>query len=166
MSFSELIAKIQWYLPSKKVALVEKAYEFAVKAHNGQMRMSGEPYINHPLQVAMILAELQLDASSIAAALLHDVPENCGIPVSEIEASFDSEVAKLVDGTTKLGKLSLQVPEEVTARESQADNLSKMLVAMAEDLRVVFIKLADRLHNMSTLDALPPEKQRRIAQET
>jgi len=166
MSFSELIAKIQWYLPSKKVALVEKAYEFAVKAHDGQMRMSGEPYINHPLQVAMILAELQLDASSIAAALLHDVPENCGIPVSEIEASFDSEVAKLVDGTTKLGKLSLQVPEEVTARESQADNLSKMLVAMAEDLRVVFIKLADRLHNMSTLDALPPEKQRRIAQET
>jgi len=166
MSFSELIAKIQWYLPSKKVALVEKAYEFAVKAHDGQMRMSGEPYINHPLQVAMILAGLQLDASSIAAALLHDVPENCGIPVSEIEASFDSEVAKLVDGTTKLGKLSLQVPEEVTARESQADNLSKMLVAMAEDLRVVFIKLADRLHNMRTLDALPLEKQRRIAQET
>ncbi|MFC2004540.1 RelA/SpoT family protein, partial [Chloroflexota bacterium] len=114
----------------------------------------------------------QLDSSSLAASLLHDVPENCGIPISEIEAKFGPEVAKLVDGTTKLGRLSWQAPgeiarrESITTRQEQAENLRKMLVAMAEDLRVVFIKLADRLHNMRTLDALPLEKQRSIAQET
>ncbi|GAI58402.1 unnamed protein product, partial [marine sediment metagenome] len=94
-----------------KIALVETAYDFALKAHQGQVRKSGEPYMEHPLQTALILAELQLDVSSLVAALLHDVPENCGIPISEIEAKFGSEVAKLVDGTTKLGKLSR--PEEV-----------------------------------------------------
>ncbi len=166
MSFSEFIGKAQEYLPPEKITLVEGAYNFAVKAHQGQMRKSGEPYVEHPVQVAIILTELQLDASSLAAALLHDVPENCGIPISEIEASFGLEVAKLVDGATRLDKLSLQLPEGAAIRESQADNLSKMLVAMAEDLRVVFIKLADRLHNMRTLDALSPEKQRTIGQET
>ncbi len=166
MSFSQLIAKVQEYLLPEKIALVEEAYNFAAKAHEGQVRKSGEPYIEHPLQVALTLAELQLDASSLAAALLHDVPENCGMPISEIEAKFGSEVAKLVDGTTKLGKLSWQAPDEAVTRESQVDNLRKMLVAMAEDLRVVFIKLADRLHNMQTLEALLPEKQRSIAQET
>ncbi len=166
MSFSELIDKAQEYLSPKKIALVERAYHFAEEAHQGQVRKSGEPYLSHPLQVAFILAELQLDASSLAAALLHDIPENCGMPISEIEAAFGLEVARLVDGTTKLDKLSLQLPEEAAPRESQADNLRKLLVAMAEDLRVVFIKLADRLHNMRTLDALSPEKQRRIAQET
>jgi len=172
MSFSELIDRAQEYLPPEKIAAVEDAYNFAMKAHEGQARKSGEPYLEHPLQVALTLAQLQLDTSSLVAALLHDVPENCGIPISEIEAKFGSEVAKLVDGTTKLGKLSLQVPGEVvrrkgiTARQEQAENLRKMLVAMAEDLRVVFIKLADRLHNMHTLDALPPEKQRSIARET
>ena len=166
MSFSQLIAKSQEYLPPEKIVLVEEAYNFAAKAHEGQVRKSGEPYLEHPLQTALTLAELQLDASSLAAALLHDVPENCGIPVSKIEAKFGSEVAKLVDGTTKLGKLSLQALDEVVTKESQLENLRKMLVAMAEDLRVVFIKLADRLHNMQTLDALPPEKQLSIAQET
>jgi len=166
MSFSEFIDKAQEYLPPEKITLVEGAYNFAVKAHQGQARKSGEPYVEHPVQVALILAELQLDASSLAAALLHDVPENCGVPISEIEASFGLEVAKLVDGATRLDKLSLQLPEEAAIRESQAVNLSKMLVAMAEDLRVVFIKLADRLHNMRTLDALSPEKQRTIGQET
>jgi len=166
MTFNQLIGKVQEYLPSEKTTLVEEAYDYAMKAHEGQVRKSGEPYIQHPLRVALILAELQLDAASLAAALLHDVPENCGIPISEIEARFGSEVAKLVDGATKLDKLSLQLPEETAPRESQADNLSKLLVAMAEDLRVVFIKLADRLHNMSTLAALSPEKQRSIAQET
>ena len=163
MSFTELLEKAEGYLPPEKIALVKEAYNFASEAHQGQVRKSGEPYLEHPLQTALILAELQLDASALAAALLHDVPENCGIPVSQLEAEFGSEVAKLVDGTTKLGKLSLNVP---TTMKSQAENLRKMLVAMAEDLRVVFIKLADRLHNMRTLDALSPEMRRSIAQET
>jgi len=166
MSFIKLKEKAQQYLPPEKMALVEDAYSFAMEAHQGQVRKSGEPYLEHPLQVALTLAELQLDATSLAAALLHDVLENCGLPISEIEAKFGSEVARLVDGTTKLGKLSLTTPAEVTSRGSQAENLRKMLIAMAEDLRVVFIKVADRLHNMRTLDALPPEKQRSIAQET
>jgi guanosine-3',5'-bis(diphosphate) 3'-pyrophosphohydrolase len=166
MTFNELIDKTREYLPPEKIAIVEDAYNFASKAHQGQVRKSGEPYIEHPLQVALILVELQLDASSLAAALLHDVPENCDIPISEIQANFGSEVAKLVDGTTKLGKLSKQAPGEVVTSELQVENLRKMLVAMAEDLRVVFIKLADRLHNMRTLYALSPEKQRSIAQET
>jgi len=166
MSVSQLKEKARQYLPLEKMAVIEDAYNFASKAHQGQVRKSGEPYLEHPLQVALTLAELQLDANSLAAALLHDVPENCGVPISEIEAKFGSEVAKLVDGVTKLGKLSLPAPVKVASRASQADNLRKMLVAMAEDLRVVFIKLADRLHNMHTLGALPPEKQRSIAQET
>jgi len=164
-SFSQLIGKAREYLQPEKLALVEEAYNFASQAHKGQVRKSGEPYLGHPLQVALTLAELQLDASSLAAALLHDVPENCGIAISEIEARFGSEVAKLVDGTTKLGKLAWS-GEGVVASELQVENLRKMLVAMAEDLRVVFIKLADRLHNMRTLGALSSEKQRSIAQET
>ncbi|MFC2020701.1 RelA/SpoT family protein [Chloroflexota bacterium] len=172
MDSSQLIEKAQEYLPPEKVAIVKNAYNYALKAHEGQLRKSGEPYLEHPLQVALTLAELQLDTSSLAAALLHDVSENCGVPISEIESKFGSEVAKLVDGTTKLGKLTWQAPGEVaqrvsrTTREEQAENLRKMLVSMAEDLRVVFIKLADRLHNMLTLDALPAEKRYSIAQET
>ena len=163
MSFSQLREKAQEYLPSEKIAVVEDAYHFAAKAHQGQVRKSGEPYLEHPLQTALILAELQLDASSLAAALLHDIPENCGMPVSKIQAKFGPEIGRLVEGSTKLGRVSWQLPR---AREAQAENLRKMLVAMAEDLRVVFIKLADRLHNMRTLHALSPEKQSSIAQET
>jgi len=165
MGFSQLKEKAQEYLPPEKLAVVEEAYHFAAEAHQGQVRKSGEPYLEHPLQTALILAELQLDASSLAAALLHDIPENCGIPIAEIEAKFGPEISKLVDGTTKLGKVSWQDLGTVT-KETQAENLRKMLVAMAEDLRVVFIKLADRLHNMRTLDALSPERQQGIAQET
>ena len=165
--FKELILKAKEYLPPEKLAVVEDAYDFALKAHEGQVRKSGEPYLEHPLQTTLTLVELQLDASTLAAALLHDVPENCGIPVSEIEAEFGVDIAKLVDGTTKLGKFSWQAPgASVAARQQQAENLRKLLVAMAEDLRVVFIKLADRLHNMHTLDALSPERRRGIAQET
>ena len=145
--------------------MIEDAYNFALSAHQGQVRKSGKPYLEHPLQTALTLAELQLDACSLAAALLHDVPENCGIAISELKAKFGSEVAKLVDGTTRLGRLSWS-GEGVATRESQAENLRKMLVAMAEDIRVVFIKLADRLHNMQTLDVLSSEKQRSVAQET
>ncbi|MFC2025430.1 RelA/SpoT family protein [Chloroflexota bacterium] len=172
MGCGQLIEKVREYLPPEKVAIVEDAYHFAMQAHEGQARKSGEPYLEHPLQVALTLAELQLDTSSLVAALLHDVPENCDIPISDIEAKFGTEVAKLVEGTTKLGKLSLQASTKVArqvstlTRQTQAENLRKMLVAMAEDLRVVFIKLADRLHNMRTLDALSPEKQHSIAQET
>jgi len=164
-SFSRLIEKAQGYLPPQKMALVEDAYNFALKAHEGEVRESGEPYVEHPLATALTLAELQLDASTLAAALLHDVPENCEIPISEIEARFGPEVAKLVDGTTKLDKLSWR-GEDVALKHAQAENLRKVLVAMAEDLRVVFIKLADRLHNMRTLDILSPERRRHIAQET
>ena len=163
--FDQLITRVREYLPSDKVKIIEQAYKFAQKAHEGQLRKSGAPYLEHPLETAMILADLQLDANAIAAALLHDVSEDCGIPTAELEAKFGAEVAKLVEGTTKLGKLSLPgVP--AADHETQVENLRKMLVAMAEDLRVIFIKLADRLHNMRTLDALPPEKQRTIAKET
>jgi len=165
MNTIALIEKTKEYLPPEKVALVEAAYKFALNAHKGQVRKSGDPYLDHPLQTATTLAELQLDAATLAAALLHDVPEDCGVPLTEIEAKFGPEVSKLVDGVTKLGKLSLR-RGEASKRESQAQNLRKMLIAMAEDLRVVFIKLADRLHNMHTLSALSPEKRRSIAQET
>ena len=165
MSSVALITKSQEYLPPEKVALVKAAYDFALNAHKGQLRKSGEPYLDHPLQTAMMLADLQLDAATLAAALLHDVPEDCGIPLAEIETRFGPEVSKLVDGVTKLGKLSLHRGQS-KERESQAQNLRKMLMAMAQDLRVVFIKLADRLHNMHTLAALSPEKRRSIAQET
>ena len=172
MPVAELIEKAKTYLPPEKMAVIERAYEFAAKAHEGQTRKSGEPYIEHPLHVAMILVNLQLDASSLAAALLHDVEENCGVENAEIVEKFGPEIAKLVDATTKLGKISLTTTN-VTPRRgsglsgaSQAENLRKMLVAMAEDLRVVFIKLADRLHNMRTLQALTPEQQLRISRET
>ncbi len=170
-SVALLLEKAGQYLPPDKLTLVEGAYHFALKAHKGQVRKSGEPYLEHPLQVALTLAELQLDASSLVAALLHDVTEDCNVPVSQIEDKFGAEVAKLVDGTTKLGRLSLQVPSGTVRRggiapRQQAESLRKMLVAMAEDLRVVFIKLADRLHNMHTLDALSPERRRGISRET
>ncbi len=172
MSFDLLIEKAGQYLPREKLAVVEEAYRFALKAHEGQLRKSGGPYLEHPLQVAITLAELQLDADALAAALMHDVTEDCGIPISQIETEFSPEIAKLVDGTTKLSRLSLQVPGgvakrgEAAARQQQAESLRKLLVAMAEDLRVVFIKLADRLHNMRTLNVLPPERRRSISRET
>jgi len=164
-SFSQLREKAEAYLPAGKIAVVEEAYQFAAEAHHGQMRLSGDPYVEHPVQTAIILAGLQLDVTSLAAALLHDVPENCDIPVAKINDRFGPEISKLVDGVTKLGQVSWQTTG-TAPRETQAENLRKMLVAMAEDLRVVFIKLADRLHNMRTLDALTPEKQRSISQET
>ncbi len=165
MEFSRLLERAKEYLPAEKLPVVEEAYKFAAEKHEGQVRLSGDPYLEHPLQTAYILAELQLDASSLAAALLHDIPEDTGLPIADIEAKFGAEIARLVDGTTKLGKVSL-VTTGAAAGESQAENLRKMLVAMAEDLRVVFIKLADRLHNMRTLDALPKDRQLVNAQET
>ncbi len=165
MDFSRLLEKASEYLPPEKIAVVEEAYKFAAEKHEGQVRLSGKPYLEHPLQTAYILAELQLDVSSLAAALLHDIPEECGLPVEEIETRFGPEIARLVDGTTKLGRVALPAAGGV-ADTTQAANLRKMLVAMAEDLRVIFIKLADRLHNMRTLQYLPPERQKEVAQET
>jgi len=161
----ELLEKAGQYIPPEKLAVVEEAYRFAAEKHEGQTRLSGDPYIEHPLQTAIILAGLQLDASSLAAALLHDIPEDCELPLSEIEEKFGAEIARLVDGVTKMGIVS-STASGAAAGGIQAENLRKMLVAMAEDLRVVFIKLADRLHNMSTLEPLPPERRIAIARET
>jgi len=166
MDAQKLIELASSYLPEDKIALVKEAYEFAAKAHQGQVRKTGEPYLEHPLSAAMILAELHLDAETLAAALLHDVPEDCGISLEEIEAKFGSPVVKLVDGVTKLNKLANRARTGEARSKAQAENLRKMLLATAEDLRVVLIKLADRLHNMRTLGGLPAEKRRAIAQET
>lgn len=166
MDASPLFNRAREYLPSDKLALVEAAYQYACNAHNGQKRKSGVPFLEHPLQTAITLADLHLDAATLAAALLHDVPEDCNVPISELEKRFGPDVSKLVDGVTKLSKVFWKREATITSRESQAENLRKMLIAMAEDLRVVFIKLADRLHNMNTLEALPEEKRRAIAQET
>ena len=166
MEVNALIEQASAYLPDDKVALVTAAYEFASRAHQGQVRKTGEPYLEHPLNTAMILAEFHLDSETLAAALLHDVPEDCGVSLDEIEANFGLQVVKLVDGVTKLNRLTSRARTGETKSKVQAENLRKMLLATAEDLRVVLIKLADRLHNMRTLGALPAEKRRAIAQET
>ena len=166
MEVNALIEQASAYLPDDKVALVIAAYEFASRAHQGQVRKTGEPYLEHPLNTAMILAEFHLDSETLAAALLHDVPEDCGVSLDEIEANFGLQVVKLVDGVTKLNRLTSRARTRETKSKVQAENLRKMLLATAEDLRVVLIKLADRLHNMRTLGALPAEKRRAIAQET
>ncbi len=167
--YKDLIDRVRRYHPSDDISLIEKAFKVADKAHTGQVRKSGEPYIIHPLYVAIILADLEMDKETIAAGLLHDVVEDTILTKEEIEAEFGADVALLVDGVTKLQKLKLsgnykeKTPEQL---EMQAENLRKMFLAMAKDIRVILIKLADRLHNMRTLKHMPPEKQKRIAQET
>lgn len=162
-----LLAKAGDYLPADAVAKVQAAYEFAAKCHAGQLRQSGDPVITHPTHAAQTIASLQLDADAIAAALLHDVQEDCGVTNSEIEKRFGPEVAKLVEGVTKLGQIPWEAADRPRGDEHiQAENLRKMFLAMAQDLRVVIIKLADRLHNMLTLHALPPDDRLRISGET
>lgn len=158
---NELIEKVKKYASEEDINLIKKAFEFAQKYHDGQARSSGEPYIVHPLEVALILADLELDIASIVAGLLHDVVEDTSASLEDVEREFGKEIAELVDGVTKLGKL-----EFTSKLERQAENYRKMLIAMAKDIRVILIKLADRLHNMRTLKYLPPEKQRQKAQET
>ncbi|HYM14379.1 MAG TPA: bifunctional (p)ppGpp synthetase/guanosine-3',5'-bis(diphosphate) 3'-pyrophosphohydrolase [Dehalococcoidia bacterium] len=166
-SVRPLIERAAAYLPAEKIRLIEDAYAFAARAHAEQKRLTGEPYIVHPLDAAMTVAGLQMDAAAIAAALLHDVQEDCGVPNEELKKHFGAEVAKLVDGATKLERLPWLAPGERPGDQHiQAENLRKMFLAMAEDVRVVIIKLADRLHNMRTLDAKPPAKRLRTAQET
>ena len=173
-SATTLIERVGTYLPEDVTRTVGQAYEYANRCHEGQMRKSGEPYIAHPLETALFLAGLHLDSNTIVAALLHDVVEDCGVTLEEIDQRFGPHVAKLVDGVTKLTRMDdrLQPPTDDNAsaiddaEHLHAESLRKMLVSMAEDIRVVLIKLADRLHNMQTLDALAPEKRRRIAQET
>jgi GTP pyrophosphokinase len=157
----EELTAVLGYLKSKDVNQIEEAYEVARAAHSGQYRQSGEPYITHPLAVAKILAEWHLDAQALIAALLHDVVEDTPTTKSEIAKKFGKQVADLVDGVSKIDRI-----EFATLQHAQAENFRKMLLAMARDVRVILIKLADRLHNMRTLEAVPPEKQERIAKET
>ncbi|QJA06186.1 bifunctional (p)ppGpp synthetase/guanosine-3',5'-bis(diphosphate) 3'-pyrophosphohydrolase [Thermosulfurimonas marina] len=158
---SDILDQIQSYLPGANTHLVEKAYVFAAKAHAGQVRKSGEPYLSHPLAVAYILARMRLDLPTIAAGLLHDTVEDSAVTLEEIRRHFGPEVALIVDGVTKLSALP-----KASRLERQAENYRKMLLSMAQDLRVILVKLADRLHNMRTLEFQPEEKRRRIAQET
>ena len=157
-----LIARIRKYHPSTDVSLIEKAYKLAVEAHGDQRRKSGEPYIIHPLWVAIILADLEMDKETIAAGILHDVVEDTKFTEEDIRKEFGAEVALLVDGVTKLGRLSYSSDK----LEVQAENLRKMFLAMAKDIRVIIIKLADRLHNMRTLQFMTPAKQKEKAKET
>ena len=156
------------YLPSERFTVIREAYEFAAQCHEGQMRRTGDPYISHPLEVTYLAATLELDANALAASLLHDVQEDCGVPNETIRNKFGAEIARLVDGLTKLDKLPMHFSTTDQPRDSvQAQNLRKMFLAMAEDINVVLIKLCDRLHNMRTLWAFQNvEKQRRIALET
>jgi guanosine-3',5'-bis(diphosphate) 3'-pyrophosphohydrolase len=160
LTVSELL-RIADHLDPKGQQMVRKAFDRAATAHTGQHRLSGEDYVNHPVEVAAILADLELDAETIAAALLHDTVEDTNLTAEEVKREFGAEVARLVDGVTKLGRIALR-----TDQQQQAENIRKMMVAMAEDLRVVLIKLADRLHNMRTLDPLPEPKRRKISRET
>src|ERR1051325_2914345 len=149
------------YLKPKDVARLAEAYRFSEAAHAGQVRQSGDPYISHPLAVAEILADWHLDGQTLEAALLHDVTEDTKVTKDEISDTFGKPVAELVDGVSKLDKIEFQ-----SAADAQAENFRKMLLAMARDVRVILIKLADRLHNMRTLGAVSPPKRRRVARET
>src|SRR5271157_1520130 len=159
--FRDLLRKVRSYRPVEDLAIVKKAYEFSLEHHTGQTRASGEPYLVHPLEVATVLAEMRLDTTAIAAGLLHDSVEDTKVTVEEINTEFGEQVAHIVEGVTKISKL-----EFASREEAQAESVRKMVLAMVDDIRVVLIKLADRLHNMRTLQHLPPERQQKIARET
>ncbi len=160
LTIDDLLAKIRTYSKSADLKMVRPAYDFANEAHAGQTRRSGEPYITHPLSAAYILASMRMDINIIVAALLHDVPEDTSVTLQKIEDSFGTDIAGMVRGITKLGKLKYR------GVERYIENLRKMFVAMAEDIRVMIIKFADRVHNLTTLEVQPPDKQQRIALES
>ena len=159
--FRELLRTMRANRPSDDLDLVRRAYEFSQKHHAGQLRASGEPYLVHPLGVALVLAEMKMDPVAVAAGLLHDSVEDTSVTVVDIRKEFGEQVAHIVEGVTKISQIDF-----ATRQEQQAENLRKMMLAMVDDIRVVLIKLADRLHNMRTLEHLPPERQQKIAQET
>src|ERR1700694_3708670 len=159
--FRELMRRMRANRPNDDLELIRKAYEFSQKHHAGQSRASGEPYLAHPLEVALVLAEMKMDPVAIAAGLLHDSVEDTSVTVVDIRKEFGEQVAHIVEGVTKISAIDF-----ATREEQQAENLRKMMLAMVDDIRVVLIKLADRLHNMRTLEHLPPERQNKIAQET
>src|SRR6478736_6220428 len=158
---NELIASVEAYNPGVDKELIRRAFDEAERAHRGQVRRSGEPFINHPLGVALICAQLHLDEQTIAAALLHDVIEDTETDLDELRAAFGPDIASLVEGVTKLTRISFQSREQ-----AEAENYRKMIVAMAQDVRVILIKLADRLHNMRTIEYLGKQKQVQKAKET
>jgi len=157
----EILDKVSAGNPNADLELIQKAYVFAATAHAGQTRLSGEPYLSHPLAVASILAEMGFDEPTIAAGLLHDTVEDTKATIEELDENFGEEVADIVDGVTKISQITFENKEE-----AQAENIRKMILAMSHDMRVLMVKLADRLHNMRTLDFQKSHKQKRIAQET
>ncbi|MDY6268545.1 MAG: HD domain-containing protein, partial [Selenomonadaceae bacterium] len=161
VTIDTIIEKVKSYQPKANLRLIQRAYELALSAHKGQKRVSGEEYIIHPLHVAEILTELHIDDVTVAASLLHDVVEDTIYTTEQLEQMFGKEVALLVDGVTKLSRIKYKSREE-----QQLETYRKMFLAMAKDIRVIMIKLADRLHNMRTLKYMPAEKQHRIAKET
>jgi GTP pyrophosphokinase len=159
--YAELEAKIREYRPKDDLAALQKAFRFASKYHEGQTRDSGEPYMAHPVMVAHILADMRMDVVAMETGLLHDVVEDTSVTVEQVRKEFGPEVARCVDGVTKLTKLDV-----FSAEDRQAESVRKMLLAMVEDIRVILVKLADRIHNMRTLGYLSPERRERIARET
>jgi len=170
VALASLLHTLETSAPTANPVLVERAARYAIAAHGADRRKSGEPYVIHPIAVAEILARIQLDSETIAGALLHDVVEDTEVTLEQIEEEFGQRIARLVDGVSKLGRIPWTGDDSESrgSREKaqQAENLRKMFLAMVDDIGVVLIKLADRLHNMRTLDALPPNKQARIAQQT
>src|SRR5208282_1600771 len=159
--FRDLMKRMQENRPQDDLTIVKKAYDYSLKHHEGQTRASGEPYLVHPLEVALVLAEMKMDPIAISAGLLHDSVEDTSVTIVDIRKEFGEQVAHIVEGVTKISKIDF-----ATREEAQAENLRKMMLAMVDDIRVVLIKLADRLHNMRTLEHLEPERQQKIAKET
>ncbi len=161
MKIEDMIARVREYRPNDDLSIIQKAYEFAASKHRGQRRSSGDPFLSHPMAVASILVDMRLDPRTICVGLLHDIVEDTSTTLKTIEEKFGADVAHIVDGVTKIGKI-----EFASVEERQAENFRKMMLAMVDDIRVILVKLADRLHNMRTLQHLSPDKQQRIARET
>ena len=161
LRFNDILEQHLAYNPNADIDLLRKAYVFSAKVHMGQVRLSGEPYLIHPMEVAGLIIQLKLDTASVATGLLHDAVEDTLASLEEIRDGFGDEIAQLVDGLTKISKMPIRSSED-----NQAENFRKMILAMVKDIRVILIKLADRLHNMRTLQYHSPEKQKEIAQET